>query len=135
MKKPNSVYAATYYSNHKDKIRENDRKARLANPEKFRKQDREKRARWRAKNPYAFLKYRYGRDNEAAAIELKKITVCFACGKTDLSGREHNIDHDHETGQLRGVLCRDCNLALGALDDSSARAFSLAEYRKSYEEA
>ena len=28
------------------------------------------------------------------------------------------IDHDHETGKLRGVLCNNCNTGMGKLGDS-----------------
>lgn len=38
------------------------------------------------------------------------------------------VDHDHLTGRVRGLLCNDCNLALGFLNDSPERALSLAEY-------
>lgn len=38
------------------------------------------------------------------------------------------LDHDHNTGQLRGVLCRRCNMALGLFDDSLIRIKAAAEY-------
>jgi hypothetical protein len=42
--------------------------------------------------------------------------------------RDLHVDHDHGTGRYRGVLCRDCNLALGLLKDSPARMEKLARY-------
>jgi hypothetical protein len=40
--------------------------------------------------------------------------VCPLCGREN---PEH-MDHDHETGQVRGVLCFNCNGGLGQFRDS-----------------
>lgn len=44
---------------------------------------------------------------------------CDICG-TDIPGGPHgsfNLDHDHATGELRGVLCMRCNTSLGKFED------------------
>lgn len=44
---------------------------------------------------------------------------CAICGKTaEENDRRLCVDHDHETGEIRGLLCTQCNHALGLLQDS-----------------
>jgi CRISPR/Cas system-associated protein Cas10 (large subunit of type III CRISPR-Cas system) len=40
--------------------------------------------------------------------------ACEICGRRDALV----VDHDHNTGELRGILCRVCNLAIGNLGDT-----------------
>lgn len=44
---------------------------------------------------------------------------CAICGieESQLT-RRMAVDHDHETGRIRGLLCIECNRGIGALDDS-----------------
>ena len=43
---------------------------------------------------------------------------CAICSKTTPGGRGNwHIDHDHVTGEIRGLLCTKCNLMLGYADD------------------
>lgn len=63
----------------------------------------------------------------ARLIRLQK-NRCAACRDELSPGRGTHVDHDHDTGQVRGLLCKDCNLAEGFLRGSPLRARRLAAY-------
>jgi hypothetical protein len=42
------------------------------------------------------------------------------------------IDHDHETGKVRGIICFLCNHALGRISDNSATATRMAQYLREH---
>ena len=44
--------------------------------------------------------------------------VCAICKETPRNNRFLGVDHDHDTGRVRGLLCTTCNVGLGALHDS-----------------
>ncbi len=46
---------------------------------------------------------------------------CAVCGRPPKPGKSLHVDHDHETGHVRGLLCFKCNAALGQLDDDLER--------------
>jgi hypothetical protein len=49
---------------------------------------------------------------------------CAICGKPDVD----NVDHDHRTGQVRGILCWNCNVAIGQFEDDVDRVMAAAAY-------
>jgi len=55
---------------------------------------------------------------------------CAVCLSTLNSTRFTKLcgDHCHTTGALRGLLCSNCNTALGLMKDSPARLLAAVEY-------
>lgn len=53
--------------------------------------------------------------------------VCKICKQEEV-GKRLAVDHDHTTLKVRGLLCEDCNRALGLLRESFDIALQLAKY-------
>lgn len=55
--------------------------------------------------------------------------LCKLCSKMLPSNPKHvHLDHSHETGAVRGVLCRNCNVGLGLFNDDATLLRRAAEY-------
>ena len=54
---------------------------------------------------------------EEELYELMEINNCEICNVI-VSGKDKCIDHDHQTGDVRGILCSNCNYGLGQFRDS-----------------
>jgi hypothetical protein len=54
--------------------------------------------------------------------------TCYICGGVNQSGRFLAVDHDHETGEVRGLLCDGCNRGIGFLGDDPERLRRAAAY-------
>ncbi len=54
---------------------------------------------------------------------------CGICG-THQSGEKRalDVDHDHDTGKVRGLLCNACNKAIGLLNEDISILERAAEY-------
>ena len=55
---------------------------------------------------------------------------CAVCGKKQ--ERAFDVDHDHATGAVRGLLCTSCNRMIGHSGDSPERLRSAAAYLESF---
>ena len=53
---------------------------------------------------------------------------CAICGTLPSGKKSFAIDHDHETGKIRGLLCTRCNPMLGFAQDSREILLKAVEY-------
>lgn len=113
-------YMQTYLKTHRVELRAKAEAWRLANPERY---DALVRRSW--------LKTRYGITPEDYLAMLVAQGGCCAICRTATPGRgakHFSVDHDHATGEVRGLLCFKCNAALGLLGDNADTARGLIAY-------
>jgi len=84
---------------------------------------RASKAKWKLKARYGITPEDYN-----SLLELQECR-CAICGihNDDLSD-SLCVDHDHETGKVRGLLCRPCNLAIGNMRDNPRLLHKAGKY-------
>jgi len=53
--------------------------------------------------------------------------ICAICGKPQ-NGKRLFVDHNHETDKVRGLLCQNCNIALGHMGDDAQLLIKAIDY-------
>ncbi len=101
-----------YREKHPGRKEEQQKLFHLRNPHKH----REYRLKWQYKLTTEEFEAKRQSQNNKCAVCLKEFvdTPC--------------VDHDHETGKNRDLLCRTCNRALGLFDDSPELLIRAAQY-------
>ena len=74
----------------------------------------------------ADVRYRYGIDQ--ATYDAMLIAQSGLCAICSVSMHVPYIDHNHTTNTVRALLCNNCNVAIGFLNDSHVRAYALGDY-------
>jgi hypothetical protein len=108
------AYQKVYNAENKDAIREARRKRR-------RNMGEEERAKMLAKKRIDHLMRKYGLTSEDYDRMLQEQGgTCALCSRGPAQERYKrlSIDHCHNTGKVRGLLCTPCNCAIGILGDT-----------------
>lgn len=72
-------------------------------------------------------KSRYGiTPQQFDALKAKQAGACAIC--QEIPDKALCVDHDHDTGAVRGLLCTTCNVGLAMLGDSPVRLLDAVEY-------
>lgn len=72
------------------------------------------------------------------ALNEKQEWRCAVCKRLPLEASKRKnlcVDHDHETGAIRGLLCAPCNMALGLMQDNLAILLQAVKYLQAAAEA
>ena len=97
--------------------------------EHCKKHNRQAKQKLRRQNYGYALRNLYGVSLEQYEKLLEKQNhVCAICKKP--SKKRLSVDHCHETLQIRGLLCHNCNTGLGHFKDNIERLQTAIEYLK-----
>lgn len=75
---------------------------------------------------------------EYDALFARQNGVCAVCAEPETMNGPHGeprllaVDHNHATGEVRGLLCHRCNVVLGLADDSPDRLERAAAYLRRF---
>lgn len=103
----------------------------IDNAERFRAYQAEYRARPERKRAMRDLYYRraFGISaDEFDAILAAQGGGCAICGVVPEREASFHLDHDHVTGEIRGILCIGCNQGLGQFRDDAGLLERAAVY-------
>jgi hypothetical protein len=127
--------AISNYHNKKDIINAKKKQDRIDNPEKY-KYNRQKDynpitskvASWKNAGIKNMTYDRY------LTMLLNQNNCCAICNiHEDFCKRKLDVDHNHNTGEARGLLCTLCNTGIGKLKDSIDMLDKALIYLKNYD--
>ena len=114
-------YKKQYYLENKDSISEYSKKHYIENKECIKKRVRKYRLNNPDKLKNAALKHKFGITLNEYSVLLSKqkhrCAICKSFGVGRKNAKYFHVDHDHETGKVRGLLCSKCNTALGLFNE------------------
>lgn len=128
-----------YYYAHKEKELEGMKKWQSENRERVRKTDYAYRhkdwAKRQAQARASFLKnYHNFTPEQYEALLIKQDGKCAICATPqEKLTRGLFIDHCHNTDKRRGLLCQQCNFAIGHAKDNIKRLKQMIKYLEAYE--
>ena len=136
------LYSKSLVPIYRERRRLRKIKWRRNNPEEARRRDRE----WKRLHPQSAsltskrvrLK-RFGLSEQSfLSAHLDRDGLCDICRRQCYNGPSHtlkdkcdlHVDHCHKTGEFRGLLCMNCNVGIGHLNDDPILLIVASEYLK-----
>lgn len=133
----NKRHSKAWYQTNRETVLGKQAEYRAKNPEKNRQYYEANREAAKAKAKANYYRTLYGLTaDDIARMDLEQESKCAICSaqfdKSIQRGRgARYVDHDHETGKVRGLLCHHCNSGLGYfLDDPDKLAAAIAYLKR-----
>ena len=115
LKENNPIYKASQAKNTQDWLEKNQEKNKISNEKRRIKQLNDPHHKLRRRNSY--LKKEYSITHEDYEKMLKQQNNgCAICFRKPGEGKYLHVDHCHKTGNIRGLLCHQCNWYLGTIE-------------------
>jgi len=119
--KPLTHYAKR--NNRKNGIQSSCKECNVRN-----KKDPEYYRDWKLKAVYGITREHYD------SLRQDQHYCCAICGIHEKHAKNATlcVDHNHDTGEVRGLLCHKCNVAIGLLQDNHEFCLNASQYLKEY---
>lgn len=141
------LYARQWRHDHPELVRAASKRTRIKNKARIKVRQRQwaianrvrlkqKNREWYLTNRNRILKKRTERMFNLPPGGYEKLLKaqnykCLICGRT-ANKRLLSVDHDHKTGQIRGLLCTTCNIGIGHLRDDPILLDKAAMYLRTH---
>ena len=133
------LYLKNWRKRNREYTRAFDKRRRKEDPK-----IKERQKKYHSENPDKNMEYQrmanYGISSEQYYDLVKRQNNrCGICGRLERrknykTGKRQSlsIDHDHASGKNRGLLCRDCNFAIGLFEDNAAIVQKAVQYLRKH---
>jgi hypothetical protein len=102
------IRTRAYHASHREKRLADARAWKDRNPDKVKANKRTQTLR------------RYGLDEAGfQALLDSQDGKCAICRSSDPNGRNWSVDHNHDSGEVRAILCGSCNVLIGMAHEDS----------------
>ena len=132
------VRGSKYRDKNRSKCVEINRQYRLSNKEKialYNKWYNDKHPEKRITNHY-LSKYNITLEEYDKLLEKQdyRCIICGSVGSGRVKYKRLCVDHNHETGQVRGLLCHKCNMAIGYVKEDPQIIINMLNYMNYWKE-
>ena len=107
-----------WIKNNPEKYKEHNRRYAIKHKERIKEYGRK----WSIKKSYN-LSY-----EDWLKIWESQDGKCAICGDSFIKPSDAHTDHSHKIGEIRGLLCRNCNIAIGLFKDNPELTTKATEY-------